>query len=110
MEERSIVYCTKCGTSHADDATVCVNCGAPLYGASSKGKSYVRYGRYEREGFPRRGKPIWGIIIGLIIIFAGFSLLLSELYNIDIPWVPILLILFGVYILVRFFQMRSRRR
>ena len=111
VEGASIVYCTKCGTNHADDATVCVNCGAPLYGASGEGRSYVRHGRYEREhGFPRRGRPILGIFVGLVIIFAGFSLLVAELYGIDIPWGPIILILFGVFVLVRLVQVRSRRR
>ena len=107
----NIVYCTKCGTNHADDATVCVQCGAPLYGTNSESKPYLRHGHYEREyGVHRRSGALAGIIIGLIIIFAGFSLLVAELYGIDIPWGPVIMILFGVFILVRLLQVRSRRR
>ena len=36
-----------------------------------------------------------GIIIGLRIIFAGFSLLVSELYEINVPWEPLIMIFFG---------------
>lgn len=94
-----MVYCTKCGTNHADDATVCVQCGAPLYGE-----------RNAREyAYPKRGIPIIGIFIGLMIIFAGFALLVSEFYAIDVPWGPIIMILFGVFILLRLFQVRSRK-
>jgi hypothetical protein len=101
-----IVYCTNCGTNNADGATGCINCGASLYGASGEGK----YVGYAREYGHRRSGAITGIVIGLIIIFAGFSLLVSELYGINMPWGPIIIILFGVFILVRLFQVRSRRR
>ena len=110
-EEKKMVYCTKCGTNNADNATVCVNCGASLYGANGEDRLHLRHVRYEREyGFHRRGRPIVGIFIGLIIILVGFSLLVAELYRIDIPWGPIIMILIGVFVLVRLFQVRSRRR
>jgi hypothetical protein len=105
-----MVYCTKCGTNNADDATVCVQCGAPLYGTSGEGKPYWRERVSMEYGYHRRGRPIVCIFIGLMIIFAGFALLVSELYAIDIPWGPIIMILFGVFILVRLLQVRSRRR
>jgi hypothetical protein len=106
-----MVYCTKCGTNNADGATVCVNCGAPLYGTSGESRPYLRHVRYEREyGYHGRGRPIIGIFIGFMIILAGFGLLLSELYGIDVPWGPIILILIGVFVLVRLVQVRSRRR
>jgi hypothetical protein len=106
-----MVYCTKCGTNNTDAATVCVQCGAPLYGASGEAKTYRRHVRYEREYGSHMGSgALTGIIIGLIIIFAGFSLLVAELYGIDIPWGPIIIIFFGVFVLVRLFQVRSRRR
>jgi len=104
-----MVYCTKCGTNNVDDATVCVNCGGPLHGASGEGKPYLT--RYEREfGYQRRGRPIIGVFIGLIIILAGFGLLVSDLYGIDIPWGPIIIILIGVFVLGRLLLVRNRRR
>ena len=106
-----MVYCTKCGTNNADDATACVKCGAPLHGASGEGRTYMGRVRYERHyGYHRRGRPFIGIFIGLIIILAGFSLLVAEFYRIDIPWFPIVLILIGVFILLRLILARSRRR
>ena len=33
VESENMVYCTKCGTNNVEGAKVCVNCGAPLYGA-----------------------------------------------------------------------------
>ena len=105
-----MVYCTKCGTNNIDGATVCVNCGASLYGASGEGRLYLGHVRYEREYGPRRGRLVVGIFIGLIIILAGFSLLIAELYGIDIPWMPIIMILIGVFVLLRLLQVRRRRR
>jgi len=106
-----MVYCTRCGTNNADDATVCVNCGVSLHVTSGEGRVYVRYGRYEGEsGFSMSSRPILAILIGLAILFVGFSLLVAEIYRIDIPWVPIILIAAGVFILVRFFQVRGRNR
>jgi uncharacterized membrane protein YvbJ len=106
-----MVYCTKCGTNNAEAAAICVNCGAPLYGSNSENRPYRRYVRYERGyGYHGRGRPLIGIFIGLIIILAGFSLLAAELYNIDIPWFPIIMILIGVFILLRLVLGRSRRR
>jgi uncharacterized membrane protein YvbJ len=110
-EVESIVYCTKCGTNNSDSMTVCVQCGAPLYGTSGKSRPYWSWGRYERDyGYHRRGRPFIGILIGLILILGGLTVLISELYRIHIPWLPIVLILVGVFILLRLFQVRSRRR
>ena len=109
VEEESIVYCTKCGTNNADSRTVCVQCGAPLYGTSGKSMSYWNWGHYERDySYHRRGKPYIGILIGLILILAGLSVLVSELYGIHIPWLPVVLLLVGVFILLRLFHVRSR--
>jgi len=106
--EKKVVYCTKCGTNNVDTAAVCVNCGEPLYGASGERKPHVT--RYDREySHRRRGQPLVGIFIGLMIILAGFGLLLSELYGIDIPWGPIIFILIGVFILIRLLMVRNRR-
>ena len=106
-----MVYCTKCGTNNVESAKVCVNCGAPLFGGSGEGRAYMRYGRYERGyGAHRRSGTLVGIVIGLIVIFAGFSLLVTELYGIEVPWLPIIFILSGAFVLVRWFQLRSLGR
>ncbi len=111
VEGEIMVYCTECGTNNVDGAMVCVGCGSPLHGGRGEGRGYVRYGWYEGEsGFPGKGGAVMWIFIGLIILFAGFSLLVAEIYGLDIPWGPIILIVAGVFILVRFFQLRNRRR
>ncbi|HLE75311.1 MAG TPA: zinc-ribbon domain-containing protein [Candidatus Bathyarchaeia archaeon] len=107
-----MVYCTKCGALNADDAKVCVQCGAPLYGAKEESSPYWRHRhmRYEGEyyGYYRRRGAIATMILGLIIIFIGFLYLLSVLYDVSIPWWSIILIFLGVYILARGI-VRSRR-
>ena len=105
-----MVYCTKCGTNNLESATVCVQCGAPIYGTSGESKPYVGRVRYERKyGFQGRGTPIAGLIIGMIVIFIGLSFLLRE-YDITIPWWEILLILLGVYLVARWFRVWNRRK
>jgi hypothetical protein len=43
--------------------------------------------RIEEECFGiSRGSSIIGLAVGLIIVLAGLSLLLKELYQIAIPW------------------------
>jgi uncharacterized membrane protein YvbJ len=105
-----MVYCTKCGTSNAEDAKVCVNCGAPLYSADGEGSSYMGRVRYERRyNVHRRGSPIPGLIIGVIVIFIGLSVLLQA-YGIPVPWWEILLIIFGVYLVALWFRAWNRRK
>jgi uncharacterized membrane protein YvbJ len=106
-----MVYCTKCGTLNADDATVCVQCGASLYGAKEESSPYWRhrYMRHEEDyRYWRRRGAIATLILGLIIIFIGFLYLLEAVYHMLIPWWPIILILLGIYILARGI-MRTRR-
>lgn len=106
-EGEKMVYCTKCGTNNVDGATVCVNCGASLYGASGEGRLHLRRGWYEKEyGFHKRGNPIVGLIVGIIVIFIGASFMLRE-YGILVPWWEILLILFGIYLVLRGFCVRN---
>lgn len=40
-----------------------------------------------------------GIFFGFIIALAGLSLLAKEVYQIDIPWWPIVIILIGALII-----------
>ena len=104
-----MVYCAQCGTSNADSATVCVQCGAPLHGTSGEARPYMGRVRYERRyGFQRRGTPFVGLIIGIVVIFIGSSFLLRE-YNIFIPWWEIIMILLGIYLVARWLTLRNRR-
>jgi uncharacterized membrane protein YvbJ len=107
-----MVYCTKCGTNNAEDATVCVNCGAPLYGTSAEGRSYWGHRQYAREyyGFYRRSGALATLIIGIVIVLIGFSFLLNETVNIQVPWWEILLIIFGVWFIARAVMRMKRRR
>lgn len=49
-------------------------------------------------GIPRGGTVV-GIFFGFIIALAGLSLLAKEVYQIDIPWWPIVIILIGALII-----------
>jgi len=110
-EEDAMVYCTKCGTKNADDATMCVNCGASLYGTTTEEGPYWRHRRYREEyGYHRRSGAFAGIIIGTIILLIGFSLLVEVLYNVSIHWFEVLIILLGVYIIARALTGWGRRR
>jgi len=109
-----MVYCVKCGTKNPEDAKICVQCGTHLYSLPDErtlrheskecfGTSRGRepYERVEEEcfGIPRGGAVV-GLAIGLIIILAGLSLLFQELFHINIPWWPFVVILFGILILI----------
>jgi uncharacterized membrane protein YvbJ len=107
-----MVYCTKCGTNNAEGATVCVNCGAPLYGMSAEGRSHWGHRQYAREyyGFHRRSRALTTLIIGIVIVLIGFSFLLNEIFNISIPWWEIILILLGVWFIARAVMRMGRKR
>ncbi|MEM3161776.1 MAG: zinc-ribbon domain-containing protein [Candidatus Bathyarchaeia archaeon] len=99
-----MVYCVRCGAKNPDDARTCSQCGASLY-ALDEGK----HGRHRDEcfgseetecfGIPRGG-AVLGLAIGIIIIIAGLSMLLNELFGISIPWWPFMIIIFGVLIII----------
>jgi len=98
-----MVYCVKCGAQNPDDAKVCAQCGAPLHTVQKREECFgvERQKRYEEEcfGIPHGG-AIVTLAIGLIIVLAGLSFLLSEVYEISIPWWPFIIILFGILIVV----------
>ena len=106
-----MVYCTKCGTLNADDASVCTNCGAPLHGTQAQTRPYSRHWRWEnweeRREYHRRSGAFAALAIGLIIILIGFSALLAEFYNINIPWGAIILVFIGVLIIVAGIRARN---
>lgn len=126
-----MVYCTKCGTKNRGNAKVCKECGESLISpsvgeeierrAEAAGKEIERkaktcFGpqkgreRHEEEcfGLPRGG-TIVGIIIGLIIIFAGINWILSHYYDVSIEIGPFVVIIFGVLILAGALYGLSRR-
>ena len=104
-----MVYCTKCGTLNADDASVCANCGEPLHGTTAQSRPYERRWQWEEyRKYHRRIGAFAALAIGLIIILIGFSALLAEVYGVIIPWGAIILIFIGALIIVA--GIRTRRR
>jgi hypothetical protein len=109
-----MVYCSKCGTQNPDNATVCSNCGAPLYtvGQQYPGSDREHYRRVEGEcfGLPYGG-VIASIVFGVIIIVVGLGLFLQASgYTVSfwpVIW-PILIIIFGVLILLGALYRRQR--
>jgi len=106
LGDDTMVYCTKCGAKNEEDANLCVKCGASLY-AMDRDEHYKRM-EGECFGIPR-GNLVAGVFFGLIIILLGISILLNELYGVNFPWWPIVIILIGTLIVVgAAFKMRRR--
>lgn len=121
-----MVYCTKCGAKNPDDAKVCSQCGASLYGVGER----AGQGRVENEcwGTRREGEPyrqveheclgiprggvIVGIAIGVIILLAGVIVLLQQagLISSNISVWPFAIIIFGILIVIGALYGLSRRR
>jgi hypothetical protein len=112
VEEGELVYCTKCGTNNAEGATVCVNCGASLYGTSTESRYHWGRRQYADEYycFHRRSGTLAILIMGIVIVFIGFILLLNEIFNINIPLWEIILILVGAWFIARAAIRMKRRR
>jgi len=109
-----VVYCSKCGTQNPDNATVCSNCGAPLYtvGQHYHGSDREHYRRVENEcfGLPY-GSMIVGLFFGIIIILVGVGLFLQAggvVVNFGNYIWPVILIMIGILILAA--ALYSRRR
>lgn len=106
-----MVYCTKCGTGNEDNATVCINCNAIIHSPKPEEGRDVKRRCYEGErGYRRWGGALIGIMIGVIVILIGFSLLVRQLYDISIPWLELIMILFGVYLVIRALMRMNRKR
>jgi hypothetical protein len=109
-----MVYCTKCGTLNANDATVCSNCGAPLQTARAEAGPYKTGWRWEGEYYRYRRRGLYPLVfIGSIIAIIGFISLIANAYDINIPWGPIILIFIGLIIIIagaRARRMWSRRQ
>ena len=93
-----MVYCVKCGTKNPDDAKVCAQCGAPLHPVKKEEECFG-VEREECFGIPHGG-IIVTLAIGIIIVLAGLSFLFSQIYKIEIPWWPFMIIVFGILIIV----------
>jgi uncharacterized membrane protein YvbJ len=98
-----MVYCTRCGTLNADDASICTNCGASLHSTQVLTRPYSRHWRWEdweqHREYHRRSGAFVALAIGLIIILIGLSSLFAEFYNINIPWGAIILVFIGILII-----------
>ena len=107
-----MVYCSKCGTLNSDDATVCVKCGAPLHGTSVESTREMKRRQLQEEygHYPRRGGAIFVLAIGVIFLLWGFSIFVSSVYRVSIPWGPILLVLIGSFIIIAGLRARNRMR
>ena len=100
VEGKVMVYCYKCGKLNPEDANICVKCGATLIKHSS-GFMETRH--------HRQGTGTGALIAGVIIIIIGFSFLISEVYNINIPWWPLAIIAVGIWFLARAVMRQQRR-
>lgn len=98
-----MVYCPKCGLKNQDDATYCVSCGTSL----TVGRE-IRQTEYEDMCFGHRRGGFWGIIFGVIIVIFGISVLLQQLYGINVQFWPLLLVLIGIIIIVGAIGRRRR--
>jgi uncharacterized membrane protein YvbJ len=103
-----MVYCSKCGTLNSDDAEICVKCGAALYTGREETRAYWRHRREEYYGRAARGGSIAALMIGVIIISIGLVFLVEQTFNIDLHWWPIIVVIVGVWLLVRAVLWRRR--
>lgn len=112
--DSGMVYCTKCGTKNPDDAKICSQCGASLYGVGEgRSETYEPYRRMEREcfGIPRGGTIVL-IAIGLIVVLGGIIGLLQAagLLASSVSVWPFVLIIFGLLIVIGALYGMGRRR
>jgi len=103
-----MVYCTKCGTKNEEDAVVCIKCGASLVARPPWRRERWRPEEKECFGLPHGG-AIAGLVIGIIIILAGISWLVSEVYEIKLEIWPFIVIIFGILVLAGALYGLSRR-
>lgn len=77
--------------------TYCTKCGASLH--STKEREHYRRVEDECFGIPRRSS-VASLIFGIIIILVGLSLFIQEVYDIAIPWWPLIIVLFGILVII----------
>ena len=78
-----MTYCTKFGTS--------------LH--STEEREHYRRVEDECLGIPRRSS-VASLVFGIIIILVGLSLFIQEVYDIAIPWWPLIIVLFGILVII----------
>ena len=102
-----MVTCSKCGKENQNDAAFCVDCGTSIQAEISTRRKEYREKRRDDEcfGLPRGG-AIFGIVIGLIIIFSGLQQVFG--WNIDVG--PLAIVIFGLLIVAGAIYGLSRRR
>jgi len=104
-----LVYCIKCGTGNEENATICINCKAFLKTSSSEEKSEAKSSYCDGVyGYRRWGGALIGVLIGILVILIGFSLLLRQLYGISLPWFEFIMIIIGVYLVIRALRMNRK--
>jgi ribosomal protein L40E len=104
-----LVYCTKCGAGNEENATVCINCNAVLGIPSPEEKLEVSPICRKHEECRRWGGALIGVLIGIIMLLIGFSLLVRQLYGFSLPWLELIMIFFGVYLVTRALKMNRNR-
>ena len=107
MEILVMVYCTNCGKQNEDSAEFCVDCGTSIYPEVSRRRWTARERRRDDGcfGLPHGG-AIFGLFIGVLIIFAG----LQQLYEWNVDVGPFAIIVFGLLIMAGAFYGLTRRR
>jgi len=100
-----MVYCTKCGYENADDSKFCAKCGNALY-PSAEAPSERRI-EGARPRHPERdmcfGMPdgFWALLIGFAIVLWGLSEVVRTYTGFRFDWWPIIVIIIGIFIIVR---------
>jgi len=102
-----MVYCSKCGMLNSEENKTCSKCGASL-NSSGETNHHWRENRKNARGQRSGSGGFAGLLIGLIIIVIGSSFLLSEIYNVSIPWWPLVIIIVGIWLLIRAIIWRRR--
>jgi len=92
-----MVYCVKCGAKNSDNVKICAQSGVSLY--STREREDSRRVEDECFGIPGRSS-VASLVFGIIIILVGFSLFIQEVYDISIPWWPLIIVLFGTLVII----------
>lgn len=92
-----MVYCPKCGSENADDTLLCHSFNTRL-----QNTKYYRDRSSDEICFGgEKNSHIWGLIIGLLIVFWGLTTLFRDIFD-WLTWNqiwPIFLIIMGFYII-----------